>query len=60
MLDVLLAVCTGLIAFFSFEIGAQSGDHIHVQAGDVVVVVMDLLILLVVLCFEFSDCFVLL
>ena len=60
MLDILLTVSTVFVAFLGFKIGAQCRDHIHVQASDIVVVVMDLLVLLVVLRFELSDCFVLL
>ena len=60
MLDIFLTVSTVFVAFLGFKIGAQCRDHIHVQASDIVVVVMDLLILLVVLRFELSDGFVLL
>ena len=60
MLDHLLAVRTVLIAFLCLEISAQSCDHIHIQAGDIIVVVMNLLILLVVLRFQLNDCLVLL
>ena len=60
MLDRLLAVGCRLTDFFSLEVGTKCGDHVHVEASDVLVVVMDVLILLVVLRLQLLDSTVLL
>ena len=56
--DHFLAIGGSLSDFLSFEVSAQSADHVHVQTSDVVVVVVDVLVLLVVLSLELLDCFV--
>jgi len=55
VLDILLTIGLALSRFLRLEVRAQRADHVHVQAGDVVVVVMDVLILLLVLCLELFD-----
>ena len=66
VLEGLLAVGGGLSAALDLEVGTEGADHIHIQARDVVVVVMDVLVLLLVLglqlfyglvllCFYLSD-----
>ena len=58
--DHLLPVCSGFSNLFSFEIRAKGANHVHVQARDVVVVIMDILVLLVVLGLQLLNSLVLL
>lgn len=59
MLDILLTVGRGFTNLFVFEVTTKRGDHVHVESGNVVVVVMDVLILCVVLCLQLFNCLVL-
>lgn len=60
MLLDLVSVCSGFTASLDLEVGPQGANHVHVESGDVVVVVPDVLVLLLVLSFESVDSAVLL
>jgi len=49
VLEVLLAVGGGLSPTLELEVSSEGADHVHVEARDVVVVVVDILVLLLVL-----------
>ena len=55
VLDHLFAIGRSFADFLVFEVGSQGGDHVHVEARDIVVVVMNVLVLLVVLRFQLFD-----
>ena len=50
-----LSICSGFSSSFNLEVGSEGAYHIHIQACDVIVVVMDVLVLLLVLSLEFFD-----
>ena len=60
VLEGLLAVGSGLSTALELEVGTESADHVHVQARDVVVVVVDILVLFLVLGLQIFDGLVLL
>ena len=55
VLDILLTVGIGLLHLLLLKVTTKGTNHIHVQPGDVVVVVMDVLVLLLVLRLELLD-----
>ena len=60
VLDHLLTVGRSFTNLLVFEVTSERADHVHVESGDVVVVVMDVLILRVVLGLQLFDSLVLL
>ena len=56
MLDHLLAIGLRFTILFSLKIRTQRANHVHIEACDVVIVVMDVLILLIVLGLQLFNC----